>query len=289
MTGPPSLAELVVGWQPSTVTSRERVDGGRATSFAALLDQPSPVRRDGDALPPLWHWLCLPDQSAQSELGADGHPRAGAFLPPIPDRRRMFAGGRLTQRQPVRSGQDVVRTSSATRTEIKRGSTGELLFVTVRDELRCDDILLLVDERDIVYRQGGPVRQLSEPPSVPPTPVSSPWQLEFRADPVMLFRFSALTHNAHRIHYDQAYTTSVEGYPQLVVHGPLLALLLLELPRRHAPGRSVAAFTFRARRPAYCGQPVLIHGGPADTASSHIAVVAAPDAPVMTAAATFAA
>lgn len=228
-------------------------------ALAALFDRPDPAPREGDAIPPLWHWLYFADFPAQSELGPDGHPSDGAFLPPLPDRRRMFGGGRLTFHAPLRRGETVTRRTEVARVRVRRGGSGWLLLVTVRSEFSVGGDLRVEEEQDLVYRDSGPSQ-------VPPAPdgeePAGPWRIELAPGPVMLFRFSALTSNAHRIHYDLSYATEVEGYPGLLVHGPLLALGLLELPRRFAAGRAVREFAYRAHRPIFAGEPVLLSGGP---------------------------
>lgn len=277
-----TLTDVAAEWRPDPITVRERIDPLPAISFAGLLDVPAPVAEEDDPLPPLWHWLHLLDRPAASELGPDGHRLHGPFLPPIPDRRRMFAGGRLVLHAPFRVGRLVTRRSSVVRTDVKKGSTGELLFVTVRDEYADADELIAEEDRHLMYRSGDPMAPPEQAPGTgEPAPVDSPWQLPFTPDPVTLFRFSALTYNAHRIHYDQHYVRDVEGFPDLVVHGPLLALLALELPRRFAPDRTVASFSFRAKRPAYACHRILVHGGPsaADPESGAELTVATSDSP----------
>jgi 3-methylfumaryl-CoA hydratase len=243
-----SLAELLRDWQPGSVELTRRVDPWSAAAFADLLDAPRP-----GLLPPLWHWFVLLDHPAGTNTGADGHPADAPFLPPIPGRRRMFAGGRFCQEAPIPLAAWLSSRSAVSDVKVKTGRTGEMAFVTVRTELFVDDAQVGVEEQDIVYR--------SEPPGTPPRTLPPPetggadpegeWRVELATDPVLLFRFSALTYNGHRIHYDHPYATQVEGYPGLVVHGPLLALLALELPRRHAPDRVVTSFEYRLVRPAF--------------------------------------
>ncbi|WP_448641885.1 FAS1-like dehydratase domain-containing protein [Geodermatophilus sp. URMC 63] len=256
-----TLPSAVEGWAPGPVTDSALVDPGPATAFAAVLDQPSPVRDDGDPLPPGWHWFSFLDRPATAALGEDGHPREGHFLPPIPHRRRMIAGGRMEVAAPLRVGASVTRTSSLTRCAPKNGRSGEMLLVTVRSEYREAGRLLLTEEQDVVYRsqQAGSSPAPAGAGSPVPEDAALP-AVEVLPDEALLFRFSALTYNAHRIHYDRPYVTGVEGHPGLVVHGPLLALLLLEVPRRHLPDRAVASFTHRLTRPAYAGTPVRATG-----------------------------
>lgn len=273
-----SLAEVAETWRPEPTTTTGLVDALPAISFAGLLDTPPPATGDGDPLPPLWHWMYLLDRPAAAQIGPDGHPLAGPFLPPLPERRRMFVGGRLQVSAPIRVGMTLTRRSEVVKVEAKTGGTGEMLFVRVRDSYSSGADELMVEERQLIYRSGNASTASPAPTSAPPTEVDAPWKLAFRPDPVALFRFSALTYNAHRIHYDAAYAREVEGYPGLVVHGPLLALLTLELPRRHAPDRTVAEFSFQARRPAFSSHRLLVHGTPGDDGAVAL-VVATSDAP----------
>lgn len=286
-----TLAEQLSGWAPAPVSRRELFTARPADAMAALLDQPRPAREDGDPIPPGWHRLYLLDWPQQRELGPDGHPEAGGFLPPIPARRRMYAGGRLEVSAPLRVGDVVTRTSRLERVEVKHGSTGELAFVTIRDEFTVGGAVRIIDEQDLVYRSGAPSpagpspEQAARPPAASPA-TSRPaaeWQFCVTPDPVLLFRFSALTANAHRIHYDERYATTVEGFAGLLVHGPLLALLLLELPRRHAPGSPVTRFGYRGRRPVIAGEPVVASGERGDIPGSwNLTVCAGPGAAAMT-------
>jgi 3-methylfumaryl-CoA hydratase len=266
-TGTGVLTAALRGWAPDPVRMVRRVHPWAAAAFAALLDTSPPPLGPGDPLPPLWHWFTLLDRPAHAELGADGHPADGAFLPPIPHRRRMFAGGRYTRQQPVPVGAELACRSTLAKVAIKRGRSGELAFVTVRHQLSVAGVPVGVEEQDIVYR--------SEPDATPRPPAATPppvlpseadWRLTLSTDPMRLFRFSALTYNGHRIHYDHPYATAVEGYPGLVVHGPLLALLALELPRRNAPAQHVTGFAYRLIRPAFTGDVVEATARRNDTA-----------------------
>jgi hydroxyacyl-ACP dehydratase HTD2-like protein with hotdog domain len=275
-----SLAEVAESWRPDPTTTTGRIDAGPALAFAGLVDAPLAGAADGDPLPPLWHWLYLLDRPASAEIGPDGHPLAGPFLPPLPERRRMFVGGSLKVAARVRFGTELTRRSEVVRVEAKTGGTGEMLFVRVRDTYTSGGDQLMVEERQLMYRSGnasGP--PAAKPSDAEPAAVDAPWQLRFDPDPPALFRFSALTYNAHRIHYDAAYAREVENYPDLVVHGPLMALLTLELPRRHAPDRTVTEFSFQARRPAFASNRLLVHGTPGDAVSTVALVVATSDAP----------
>ncbi|GAA3208373.1 FAS1-like dehydratase domain-containing protein [Actinocorallia longicatena] len=261
------LAPHVESWRPEPVTTGEFLSEAPAAALSALLDLPGPA--GGGVLPPLWHWLYFLNWPAQGDLGADGHPGSGGFLPPIPDRQRMFAGGRCEIGEPLRTGETAERISEVAAVEVKRGRTGELLFVTVRSTYLQRGRTCLVEEQDIVYRSGRGAA--AHPPELDTTAVpdaDEPWLLPLRADPVLLFRFSALTANAHRIHYDAPYARDVEGYPGLVVHGPLLVLAMLEPVRRDASARPVRSLSYRLRSPAFAGEHLLAAGTAADGTAS---------------------
>ena len=266
----PGLAATLAGWAPEPTEATDVITAGPALGLAGLFDAPPPVTKPDDLLPPLWHWLYFLARPAELELGPDGHPASGPFMPPIPRRRRMFAGGRVTWHAPVRCGDTLTRRSELAGWTVRQGHTGELLFVTVRDTFSREGCLVVTEEQDLVYRSSPAGPEAAPPPAAAPTPAAASaaaaapdgqWRLGLIADPVLLFRFSALTYNAHRIHYDAAYATEVEGHPGLVVHGPLLALLMLELPRRHLTGRPVTELTFRARSPVYAGDAFTVSGG----------------------------
>ncbi|QKW35671.1 MaoC family dehydratase N-terminal domain-containing protein [Actinomadura sp. NAK00032] len=245
----------IAGWAPEPQETTEVIDAAPSAALAGVLG----VEPPGDELPPLWQWVHFLERPAQRELGPDGHPRDGRFLPPVPERRRMFAGGRFRVREPLRVGDTVTRRTELASTVVKQGRSGEMLFVTVRHGFLRDGAEIAVEEQDLVYRSGDAAASPGEVSFSGPD-VKAPWTLALTADPVLLFRFGALTYNAHRIHYDEAYATGVEGHGGLVVHGPLLAILCLELPRR--AGRTVRELSFRARRPVYAGQPFVAAGSP---------------------------
>ncbi|MFF4749694.1 hypothetical protein ACWD5R_03425 [Streptomyces sp. NPDC002514] len=261
---PHPLGSYVESWAPGPVTDTDPLPPGPAAAVSALLDLPAPVAADGDPLPPLWEWFHFLHWPAQRDLGPDGHPRAARFLPPVPDRQRMIAGGRCEITTPLRLGEPAERISSLAAVTPRRGRSGDLLFVTERHEFRQHGRLRLVQEQDVVYRSGRSAAA-RHPHTVDggaaPEP-AGPWRLRLHPDPPLLFRFSALTANAHRIHYDAPYCRTVEGYPGLVVHGPLLALLMLELVRRNAPGRRVRTLAYRLHRPVFADEHVLADGTP---------------------------
>lgn len=220
---------------------------------------------DGDAivrgaLPPLWHWLYFLPRAPQHEISGDGHPALGGFMPPMPLPRRMWAGGELAFKRPLRVGDTVTRTSTIADVQHKSGRSGELWFATVEHDLTVDGESVLSERQDLVYRA------MPEPGQpLPPRPRlqhAPRWQRSLHADPVMLFRFSALTFNGHRIHYDHDYVRDVEGYPGLVVHGPLQAVLTLDLLAREQPQARVARFGFRGVAPLFDHDTVTVGGTP---------------------------
>ena len=231
-------------------------------ALAATLDRPPDRPAPGTALPPLWHWLYFLPLPRRSEIGPDGHAKRGGFLPPVPLPRRMWAGSQFAFHAPLAIGDAVTRTSTIESVAEKTGRTGLLVFVRVRHEVRRagDADPALTEIHDIVYREAP--RPGEPAPTAQPAPATSAWQRRWVPDDVLLFRYSALTFNGHRIHYDRRYVTEVEGYPGLVVHGPLQATLLLDLLRHEMPEADVARFEFRAIRPVFdlhpfvaCGQP----------------------------------
>ncbi len=251
-------------WIGRSERLRDRADEAPLSRLAALLDHTqSPWR---ESVPPLGHWLYFLPHARQSEIGEDGHPRRGGFLPPVPLPRRMWAGGRLRFHQPIALGAAIERLSVIETVEAKSGSSGDMVFVTIRHEIRQANTLAVEEWQDIVYRGAATAKPATaqSPGALPSADI-----VESRmADPVALFRFSALTFNAHRIHYDRDYATTVENYPGLVVHGPFSAMLLVDLFLRHNPGAAVSAFEFRARAPLFDSTPFTLGMSRNGTATS---------------------
>lgn len=228
----------------------------------ATLDHAAMDVSVGTTLPPLWHWMYFLPLHRQSEIGADGHAKRGGFLPPVPLPRRMWAGSQFEFRKPVRVGDSVERMSTIANVTEKEGRTGKLVFVKVRHEVRCNGQAdpAIVEFHDIVYREAKQATDLEPPPVA--APLGAAWQREIVPDDVLLFRYSALTFNGHRIHYDRKYVTEVEGYPGLIVHGPLIATLLMDQIRREMPNANVATFSFKAVRPTFDLNPFRVNGAP---------------------------
>ncbi|BEP54269.1 MaoC family dehydratase N-terminal domain-containing protein [Variovorax sp. V118] len=259
-----ALARLQA-WQGRTETLRDDLTAAPVRGLSATLDRDDPLPEAGTRLPALWHWLYFLPHHRQSEIGEDGHAKRGGFLPPVPLPRRMWAGGRLTWEpgNPLQVGDAVERTSTIASVTHKAGRTGELVFVLVRHEVRNARGLALTEEHDIVYRAAAAPGEPAPPPT--PAPKDAAFSRDLVPDDVLLFRYSALTFNGHRIHYDRRYVTQVEGYPGLIVHGPLIATLLVDLLRRNAPADAqLARFEFRAVRPTFDIAPFRVHGKPAE-------------------------
>lgn len=243
-------------WLDKQSVSEDDISAFPLTAMAATLNR----EESGDTVPPLWHWLYFLPVAPMSEVGPDGHPKRGGFLPPVPLPRRMWAGGRLTFHAPLKIGERARRTSTIANIEDKTGRSGRLVFVTVQHTIEAGGELKLEEEHDIVYRDAP--QDDARPPRTEPAPEGETWRRTIDADAVMLFRYSALTFNGHRIHYDYPYVTQVEGYPGLVVHGPLIATLLVDLVRREQPDATLQSFAFRALRPTFAGQPFTVCGKP---------------------------
>lgn len=254
--------------------SEEVTDLFTATPYAALsatFDRPAERPANGTPLPALWHWLYFLPLHRQSEIGADGHAKRGGFLPPVPLPRRMWAGSQFEFHSPLHIGETVTRTSTIHDVTEKSGRTGPLVFVKVRHELRRagESAVALTEFHNIVYRELASPSDVAPPPKAAyPDPV---WRTKWVPDDVLLFRYSALTFNGHRIHYDRKYVTEVEGYPGLIVHGPMIATLLLDLLRHQMPDAEVAKFEFRAVRPTFDINHFFVNGTPsADGKTIHL-------------------
>jgi len=246
-------------WIGKSETREETIALEPALRFHATIDDEGPLPRAGMPLPPMWHWLYFLPVTSTREIGEDGHPRRGGFLPPVSLPRRMFAGSRIEFHAPLLIGERAVRHREVVSIERKTGREGPLIFVGVRERTEAGGRLCIDEHQTIVYREiGSPV---PPPPAQAawPDPPAGTWTRVVTPNSVLMFRFAALTFNAHRIHYDRTYTREVEGYPGLVVQGPLVAMLLMQLARQHT-NATVTAFTFRARAPLFDLAPFRLNG-----------------------------
>ena len=247
-------------WIGKSETVDERIAPFPSNALAATLDRDDPQYAEGTPLPPLWHWLHFLPIFQLGDAGYDGHAALGKFLPPVPLPRRMWAGSRFRFMAPMRIGQTLRKVSSITSVEHKVGRTGDLVFVTVRHQVFDGDVQGIEEEHDIVYREAPkPNAQAPIPPQATGT---SAFSRVVRPDPVLLFRYSALTFNGHRIHYDRPFCTESEGYEGLVVHGPLLATMLMDLLRCEMPDAKVETFEFRAVSTVFDTHTFSLHGQP---------------------------
>ncbi len=236
-------------WIGRTESVQDLASVAPLRALSATLDRDEPAIDNGTEVPHCWHWLYFLPMHRQSELGPDGHARRGGFLPPVPLPRRMWAGSRLEFLAPLQAGQAIERTSRIADVRMKEGRTGALVFVQVHHDIRSEGRHAIHEEHDIVYRD---LPAAGEPaPAGVPAPQDAHWTREIVPDDVLLFRYSALTFNGHRIHYDRRYVTGVEGYPGLIVHGPLIATLLLDLLRRELPAARLRRFQFKAMKPIF--------------------------------------
>jgi 3-methylfumaryl-CoA hydratase len=240
-------------WVGRAASATDTFDPGPARRLAAVLDRDDLALSYGDPLPPGWQWLYFLAAPRSGDLTADGRGTRGDLLPAFEGLRRMWAGGRFDVRRPLRLGAAVTRTTTVDDIEAKEGRTGPLVIARLEHRYGED----LVEDQTLVFRGHGG----SAPPPEPP-PAEPLWRRTLVPDPVLLFRFSALTFNAHRIHYDEPYTRGIEGYPALLVHGPLTAILLLDLLDRNAPEARLARFDYRAVRPLFCGRALAVCGAP---------------------------
>ncbi|MBT9290000.1 FAS1-like dehydratase domain-containing protein [Prosthecodimorpha staleyi] len=252
-------------WIGRTETREETASALLAERIAALLDHER-APQAGAAWPVAWVWALFPPALRAGEIGPDGHRRRGGFLPPVPLPRRMWAGSTVEVRRPIRVGERLTRRSEILDVADKTGRSGPLVFVTVEHRITGDEGADLSDRHTIVYRE--------ITPTPTPTPEPAPedadaavdpgfaplWRRHLSAGPVLLFQYSAVTFNTHRIHYDEPYCRQIEGYPGLVVHGPLIATGLADLVEANQPGRFVQAFTFRALAPVFAPADVTFLG-----------------------------
>ncbi|WP_174187832.1 FAS1-like dehydratase domain-containing protein [Nocardia barduliensis] len=252
-------------WEPHTVVTAEFVDPAPVAALSAVLDSGARPVGAGDPLPPLWHWAALARWPLSSSIGPDGHPARGSFLPPVDLPRRMFAGGEVRLHETVAIGSTVRREARVVSVTPKTGRTGPLVVVDVEIRLYTErGTLAVVERQNLIYRDAAKPESSNRTPPFAAETLGSPllrraeWDWELRTDPTVLMRFSAATANPHRIHYDWPYATGVEGYPGLVVHGPLMTLALAEAIRWERPDPAPVRLRHRNLAPLFCAEPARI-------------------------------
>lgn len=245
----------------------DTLHSGPAQGLAATLNlNPRDFSAHGTPIPPLWNWLYFLPRAQSREVGSDGHPKRGGFLPPIELPRRMWAGSRCRFHHPLKIGDEASKSSTILKITEKNGRAGPMIFITVAHEISVHETVAYTEEQDIVYMD---IPAVFAPPEAVPLPPCD-WTSAIPVDPVLLFRFSALTFNGHRIHYDRDYAVHVENYPGLVVHGPLQAVLAFDAACRHAPTRTPASYSFRGMRPLFDFDQLTVNGRDNDDMTSSI-------------------
>ena len=244
-------------------TATDVIHAGPANFLRLAFGRPEPEFRDGDMLPPAWLGLYFLPRVASDALRPDGSPRDTGVVPPLSLPRRMFAGERVRFHTPVRIGETVRRETRLADISVKQGGTGTLVFATITSRVFGPSGLALEDERRTVFREEVKAGERNQAPRRDSPPSDAPWRRSITPDPVLLFRFSALTFNSHRIHYDRTWAMQVEGYPGLVVHGPLTTTLLIDFARDQHPGKQIASYATQARAPLFDTAPFELRGRPA--------------------------
>lgn len=273
-------AEQFEPWIGRSETAEAVLDANLVRAYLATVHDVAAAPASGDVAPPGIHWCLAPPAAPMSALGRDGHPAKGGFLPPVPLPRRMWAGGRLDLRDPLRVGDAVERVSTVHAISRKEGRSGELWFVTVSHRLSTARGIAVEEQQDLVYRAdgGSPAGRAGEEADSP-----ADASLVVPATPTLLFRYSALTFNGHRIHYDRPYAMDVESYDGLVVHGPLQAALMLRLATDLEDGRQPARFSFRGAQPMTDGGDLVVKAVRAGTGAAALWTGRDVDRPYMTA------
>jgi 3-methylfumaryl-CoA hydratase len=244
-------------WVGREERSEDEITLPAVRRLAALLDRDPDAYRRGQPIPDGWYAVLFGAEARQSALGPDGHPAKGQFLPPVPLPRRMFAGRRVWFHAPLHIGDEVSRVSRIQAITQKQGRTGEMCFVTVRHEIASPRGVAVVEEQELVYRAASPAAAAKR--ETAPGPESPEWTRELTPDPTMVFRYSAITFNAHRIHYDAAYTLEKEGYPALVVNGGLTTLLLWDFAAS-ASGMAIRSSASRNLKALFVDRPLTLCG-----------------------------
>jgi 3-methylfumaryl-CoA hydratase len=245
-----------------TIEERDVATAAPLHGLIVTFDRNDPLPQEGDLVQPGWHYAYFLAMTRPTMLGVDGLPTSSDLLPEMPFPRRMYAGASLTFHEPIRVGDPLRRETELTDISLRSGSTGRLIFVTQTRRIFAPTGLAIVEEMRSVFREAVPAGAASGVPQRDEPPTGLPWKRTVSVDPVSLFRYSALTFNPHRIHYDRGYATTVEGYPGLVIHGPYSQQCLLDFARDHNPGRRMTAFSQRARAPLFDTHSFTLAGRP---------------------------
>jgi 3-methylfumaryl-CoA hydratase len=286
MTGGAPAETDFSDWVGRSEETTAEIAAYQADAMAATLDRDDPPFAKGDPIPPNWHLFYMREVVKLADTAPDGHPKRGGFMPPVPLPRRMWAGTKSTFHAPIRVGDTIRRVSTIDSVTPKSGKSGRLCFVTVRHEIANADGPCVTELHNTVYRDAS--QPGAAAPAPPPRPMEPAWRRDIHPSAVLLFRFSALTMNSHRIHYDWKYVTEVEGYPGLLVHGPLTQTLLFDLFRRERPEATLKTFDVRAISPLYDTHDFAVEGAPgADGRSATLWAVNHQGGLAMTAEATF--
>lgn len=250
--------DALQAWVGKQQSQQDVASLSAVAGLSATLDYFEPCAQIGDELPAPWHWLYFLPTAPASAIDHDGHPRRGGFLPPVPLPRRMWASSSLEFKAPIHVGNSIRKLSTIDDVSLKNGSSGQLVFVSVLHETFSNDTLAISEQQQLVYRAAATA---DDPiPAAKPAPAEAQWQRVINPDPVMLFRYSALTFNSHRIHYDRDYAMNQEHYAGLVVQGPLTATLLLDLLRREMPKAVIKSFSFRGVSPLLDTDTIHLQG-----------------------------
>lgn len=271
----PDLASIGVSasqWVGREERAEDEVTGQAARRLAATLDLPAQGFAHGTELPEGWHVILFPPLAPTSGLGRDGHPQTGEFLPALPLPRRMFASRRVVFHQPLLIGDAVTRVSRIEDVVPKEGRSGLLAFVKVVHDFVGPRGLAVTEEQQIVYREDPKGTAPTQAPPVHPLEADYTWHMGYTPDAALLFRYSAVTFNGHRIHYDNDYARDVEGYPDRVVNGGLTAIMMLKFARQVRPGR-LSEFSVRNKKPLFVDRPVRIWGRPTGEATAEFIAV----------------
>ncbi len=253
-------------WVGKTAETTALVTAYQADALSATLDRDDRPLKEGDAIPPGWHLFYIREVVKLRDTARDGHPKRGDFLPPIPLPRRMWAGTQATYHKPICVGETIRQVSTIEAVTPKTGKTGRLVFLKLKHEVLGEGGLATSEIQDLVYREEA--KPGAAAPVPPPAPGDAAWHRDIHPTELLLFRYSALTMNGHRIHYDRTYATEVEKYPGLVVHGPLTFTLLMDLFRREMSDTTLKTFSVRAVSPLYDIHDFSVEGAPNDDGNS---------------------